>query len=71
MRNVHNGVLLSHKEAQHYLISREMDGTGEYYAVRLVSHKSKKSNVLPNMLKPGRKRNIGEIQVQRGETLEE
>ena len=32
MENVHNGVLLSHKERQHYVIYWEMDGTGEYYA---------------------------------------
>ena len=32
MGNVHNGVLLSHKEGQHYIIYREIDGTGEYYA---------------------------------------
>ena len=31
MGNVHNGVLLSHKEG-HYVIYGEMDGTGEYYA---------------------------------------
>ena len=30
MRYVHNGILLSHKEEQNYVIFREMDGTGEY-----------------------------------------
>ena len=34
MGNVHIGVLFSHKEGQHYVIYREMDGTGEYYAKR-------------------------------------
>ena len=32
MGNVHNGVLHSHKEGQHDVIYREMDGTGEYFA---------------------------------------
>ena len=32
MENVHNGVLLSHKEGHHYIIYREIDGTGEHDA---------------------------------------
>ena len=28
----HNGILLSHKEEQNYIICRETDGTGEHYA---------------------------------------
>ena len=50
MGNVHNGVLLSHKEVQHHVIYREMDGTGEYYVSEVVS-KNKKLNAQPMVLK--------------------
>ena len=70
--NVHNGVLLSHKEKQHYIIYRKMDGTGKYCAKCDYSvTKSKKPNALPNMLKLGRKTDIEGTSVQRGEILEE
>ena len=31
MGYVHNGILLSYKKEQNYIIYREMDGTGEHY----------------------------------------